>query len=71
MGINGATNDFLDNLTQLVNESKLPPTNVRLCLDIARLQVVSLEKQAIARERAQEKKAQEAAKTKQEDRADE
>ncbi|MCD8383672.1 MAG: hypothetical protein LUC39_01755 [Clostridiales bacterium] len=71
MGINDATNRFLDSLTQLVNESKLPPANVRLCLDIARLQVVRLEKQAIARERAQEKKAQEAAKAKQENGADE
>ncbi|MCD7760257.1 MAG: hypothetical protein LUH16_00545 [Clostridiales bacterium] len=66
MGINGATNEFLDRLTKLINESKLPPANVRLCLDVARLQVVGLEQQAIAQE-----KAQEAAKAKREGKADE
>ncbi|MCC8181931.1 MAG: hypothetical protein LIO45_02970 [Clostridiales bacterium] len=66
MGINGATNEFLDNLTKLINECKLPPTNVRLCLDIVRLQVVSLEQQAIEQE-----KAQEAAKAKREGEANE
>ena len=54
MGINGATNEFLDRLTQLIQTSNLPPTNVRLCLDVARLQVVQLEQQAIAQEKAQE-----------------
>ncbi|MCD7733669.1 MAG: hypothetical protein LUH48_00805 [Clostridiales bacterium] len=66
MGINGATNEFLDRLTKLINESKLPPTNVRLCLDITRLQVVQLEQQAIEQE-----KAQEAAKAKREGEANE
>ncbi|MCD7735321.1 MAG: hypothetical protein LUH48_09405 [Clostridiales bacterium] len=66
MGINGATNEFLDRLTKLINESKLPPTNVRLCLDITRLQVIQQELQAIEQE-----KAQEAAKAKREGEADE
>ncbi|MCD8381556.1 MAG: hypothetical protein LUC30_01355 [Clostridiales bacterium] len=54
MGINGATNQFLDSLTRLINGSGLPPANVRLCLDVARLQVVSLEQQAIVQEQARE-----------------
>ncbi len=66
MGINGATNEFMEKLTGLIQASGLPVVNVRLCLEAVRLELMGLERQAIEQE-----KAQEAAKAKREGKADE
>lgn len=50
MGINKATNDFLSSLLDLIYKSGLPPCNVRLCLDVARGQVMDLERAEVQRE---------------------
>lgn len=56
--INKKTNDFLNQLYTLINNSGLPPVNVRLALDFMRMQVADLERKAIAEEQEAEKKRQ-------------
>lgn len=58
--INTKTNDFLNNMTKLVNESELPPCVVRMALDLVRGQVAQLEVQAL-RQEADTAKAKEGA----------
>ncbi len=63
--LNKATNDFIDALTKLVNESGLPPVNARLAIDVVRMQVFDAERQAVNTEiREAAKKAQEKKDTK-------
>ncbi|MCD8127693.1 MAG: hypothetical protein LUD82_09725 [Clostridiales bacterium] len=50
--LNTKTNEFLAAVTRLVQESGLPPVNARLALDVVRLQLMELEKQAMEQERA-------------------
>lgn len=55
MGINTKTNDFLTELTRLVNNCGLPACNIRLALDLVRNQVFMLEQQSVAQEAQAEK----------------
>lgn len=50
--LNTKTNEFLVAVTRLVQESGLPPVNARLALDVVRLQLIELEKQAMEQEQA-------------------
>ncbi|MCD8367932.1 MAG: hypothetical protein LUC48_07925 [Clostridiales bacterium] len=50
--LNTKTNEFLAAVTRLVQESGLPPVNARLALDVVRLQLIELEKQAMEQEQA-------------------
>lgn len=48
--LNKLTNDFLDALADLINNSGLPPVVVRLALENARDQVAGIERQAVSDE---------------------
>lgn len=59
--INKKTNDFLEQLSTLINNSGLPPVNVRLALDFMRVQVRDLEKKAVIEEQKAEEQKEAAA----------
>ena len=52
--INTNTQEFMDNLFELIGNASLPPCNIRLGLEIALGQVIQLQNQAIKEEKAQQ-----------------
>ncbi len=58
--INKKTEEFFEQLAKLINESGLPPVNVRLVLDLVRAQILDLEHKAVEQETEQEANKEEA-----------
>lgn len=54
MGINTATKNFKENLTQLINESGLPPVNVLLVLESIQREVQGIYIQQLQEEAIKE-----------------
>lgn len=54
MGINTATKNFKENLTQLINESGLPPVNVLLVLESIQREVQGIYIQQLQEETIKE-----------------
>lgn len=55
MGINTATKNFKENLTQLINESGLPAVNVLLVLESIQREVYGIYAQQLQSEAVEEK----------------
>ncbi|MCD8155162.1 MAG: hypothetical protein LUF78_10870 [Clostridiales bacterium] len=57
--MNTAINNFLGGLEGLINEAKLPPSVVRVCLDLIREKVAAQELAAVQKEIEDAKKKEE------------